>query len=169
MSSFNVFDKAEKSSNVSREQSNALSNLIHKLDCETVREISVNFYDRVYDDDTRMSDGLILREAFSSICKSDAIRHQQDYLIEIIGGPKLYSEKRERKGLIGRHAPYPVSISSIERWLFHMNDALNHVSLLDAETKLLFMNHFRYQAFFILHGRELVNQSSLTDYNASKR
>ena len=167
MDSVNIFVKAEKSSNISRAESTALGNLYDHVDCNAVLQISVNFYDRVYDDNERMSDGLLLRDAFSSVCKSDAIRHQQEYLIEIIGGPKHYSERRNRKGLIGRHAPYPVSIPSINRWLFHMDHALNSIAMLDSETKLKFMNHFKYQAFFILHGRELVNQNTFNGYDSS--
>lgn len=45
--------------------------------------------------------------------------------------------------LIGRHRPFPVTHQAAERWLHHMQQALDSVTEIDADSKTKMMNFFR--------------------------
>ncbi|KAG5562627.1 hypothetical protein RHGRI_005379 [Rhododendron griersonianum] len=61
--------------------------------------------------------------------------------------------------LIGRHRPFPVSHQAAERWLHHMQQALDGMSDIDADSKIKMMNFFRHTAFFLVAGDELKKQN----------
>jgi truncated hemoglobin YjbI len=46
--------------------------------------------------------------------------------------------------LIGRHRPFPVTREAAERWLQHMEKALDSVSKIDSDSKTRMFNFFRY-------------------------
>ncbi|KAK4364941.1 hypothetical protein RND71_016299 [Anisodus tanguticus] len=60
--------------------------------------------------------------------------------------------------LIGRHRPFPVTHKAAERWLQHMQQALDNVTDIDKDSKIK-MNFFRHTAFFLVAGDELKNQN----------
>lgn len=55
--------------------------------------------------------------------------------------------------LIGRHRPFPVTHRAAERWLHHMQQALDDNTDIDADSKIKMMHFFRYApllaSFFI--------------------
>ncbi|MCL7039099.1 hypothetical protein MKW94_023013 [Papaver nudicaule] len=57
--------------------------------------------------------------------------------------------------LIGRHRPFPVTHQAAERWLHHMQLALDSATDIDADSKIKMMNFFRHTAFFLVAGDEL--------------
>ncbi|MFQ6638553.1 hypothetical protein Gotur_016480 [Gossypium turneri] len=61
--------------------------------------------------------------------------------------------------LIGRHRPFPVTHQAAERWLHHMEKALESTPYIDADSKLKMMKFFRHTAFFLVAGDELKNQN----------
>lgn len=47
--------------------------------------------------------------------------------------------------LIGRHRPFPVTHRAAERWLNHMQQALDTITDIDPDSKIKMMNFFRYK------------------------
>lgn len=46
--------------------------------------------------------------------------------------------------LIGRHRPFPVTHRAAERWLHHMQQALDGTQSIDPDSNIKMMNFFRY-------------------------
>eukprot|EP00640_Fibrocapsa_japonica_P006651 CAMPEP_0113944878 /NCGR_PEP_ID=MMETSP1339-20121228/37496_1 /TAXON_ID=94617 /ORGANISM="Fibrocapsa japonica" /LENGTH=181 /DNA_ID=CAMNT_0000950221 /DNA_START=103 /DNA_END=648 /DNA_ORIENTATION=+ /assembly_acc=CAM_ASM_000762 len=132
---------------------------------EVFKQISTNFYDRVFNDDQEW-----FRSIFSAVTRSEATRNQYEFLAEKMGGPKLYSARKGKSALIGRHGPYAVTDRAAGRWLEHMRAALDDVtatgSLEDdlAEAIWLYLKH---TAYYITTGRELINTTRLVGYGAT--
>ncbi|CDY50504.1 BnaC01g44420D [Brassica napus] len=42
-----------------------------------------------------------------------------------MGGPPLYSQRKGHPALIGRHHPFPLTHEAAERWLQHMQNAMD--------------------------------------------
>nr|XP_023902276.1 two-on-two hemoglobin-3-like [Quercus suber] len=61
--------------------------------------------------------------------------------------------------LIARHRPFPVTHRAAERWLHHMQQALDGTTDIDADSKVRMMNFFRHTAFFLVAGDELKGQN----------
>ncbi|KAF5200245.1 Two-on-two hemoglobin-3 [Thalictrum thalictroides] len=87
-----------------------------------------------------------------------------------MGGPPLYSQRKGHPALIGRHRPFPVTHQAAERWLNHMQQALDTTPDIDADSKIKMMNFFRHTAFFLVAGDELKhqNQGSSCKHGANK-
>jgi hypothetical protein len=50
--------------------------------------------------------------------------------------------------LIGRHRPFPVTHQAAERWLHHMQQALDTTPDIDDDSKIKMMNFFRFIFWF---------------------
>ncbi|KAH7840513.1 hypothetical protein Vadar_017931 [Vaccinium darrowii] len=140
------------------EQSDAFAidttNLYEKLGgLQTFVNLSTNFYNRVYDDDEEW-----FRSIFANSKKEEAIQNQYEFFVQRMGGPPLYSQRKGHPALIGRHRPFPVSHQAAERWLHHMQQTLDGMSDIDADSKIKMMNFFRHTAFFLVAGDELKKQ-----------
>jgi truncated hemoglobin YjbI len=93
---------------------------------------------------------------------------QSEYLIERLGGPKLYTQRRGSTSLIGRHAPYRgVTHEAAARWLQHMDAALLGVPEIDAEARAMLQAFFAFHAAYIVEGRTLLNPDRLIGYGGS--
>ncbi|KAG6391267.1 hypothetical protein SASPL_149020 [Salvia splendens] len=114
--------------------------------------LSTNFYNRVYDDEEEW-----FRSIFANSKKEDAIQNQYEFFIQRMGGPPLFSQRRGHPALIGRHRPFPVTHQAAERWLHHMQEALDTTKYIDSDSKTKMMNFFRHTAFFLVAGDELKN------------
>ncbi|XP_020572509.1 two-on-two hemoglobin-3 [Phalaenopsis equestris] len=101
-------------------------------------ELSTNFYNRVYNDEEEW-----FRSIFAGSKKEDAIRNQYEFFVQRMGGPPLYSQRKGHPALIGRHRPFPVTHQAAERWLHHMQQALDITPSIDADSKIKMMNFFR--------------------------
>ncbi|XP_058074815.1 two-on-two hemoglobin-3 [Magnolia sinica] len=130
------------------------SNLYQTLGLQTFIDLSTNFYNRVYEDEEEW-----FRSIFANSVKEDAIRNQYEFFVQRMGGPPLYSQRKGHPALIGRHRPFPVTHQAAERWLHHMQLALDSVPNIDADSKTKMMNFFRHTAFFLVAGNELKNQT----------
>ncbi|XP_059658032.1 two-on-two hemoglobin-3 [Cornus florida] len=130
------------------------TNLFDKLGLQTFINLSTNFYNRVYDDEEEW-----FRSIFANSRKEDAIQNQYEFFVQRMGGPPLYSERRGHPALIGRHRPFPVTHQAAERWLHHMQQALDSITDIDEDSKTKMMNFFRHTAFFLVAGNELQNQN----------
>ncbi|KAG1330060.1 two-on-two hemoglobin-3 [Cocos nucifera] len=116
-------------------------------------DLSTNFYNRVYDDEEEW-----FRSIFANSKKEDAIRNQYEFLVQRMGGPPLYSQRKGHPALIGRHRPFPVTHQAAERWLHHMQQALDSMSSIDPDSKIKMMNFFRHTAFFLVAGNQMTRQ-----------
>ncbi|XP_019181661.1 PREDICTED: two-on-two hemoglobin-3 [Ipomoea nil] len=130
------------------------TNLYEKLGLQTFINLSTNFYTRVFDDEEEW-----FRSIFASSTKEDAIRNQYEFFVQRMGGPSLFSQRKGHPALIGRHRPFPVTHKAAERWLHHMQQALDSTADIDDDSKTKMMNFFRHTAFFLVAGDELKNQS----------
>ncbi|KAL6603873.1 hypothetical protein ACP70R_044234 [Stipagrostis hirtigluma subsp. patula] len=147
-------------------------------------DLSTNFYTRVYEDEEEW-----FREIFAGSKKEDAIQNQYEFLVQRMGGPPLFSQRRDsalgkddgckfainhvdlqlqcigrndlwgHPALIGRHRPFPVTHQAAERWLHHMQQALDTTSSIDADSKAKMMNFFRHTAYFLVAGNEMTRQA----------
>lgn len=62
--------------------------------------------------------------------------------------------------LIGRHRPFPVTHRAAERWLHHMQLALDETPEIDADSKVRMTNFFKHVLFswsFYLHSLTFSN------------
>ncbi|XP_030452443.1 two-on-two hemoglobin-3 [Syzygium oleosum] len=149
-------EKASQWSGVDPEDAFAIdgTNLFQKLGLPTFINLSTNFYSRVYDDGEEW-----FRSIFANSKKEEAIQNQYEFFVQRMGGPALYSQRKGHPALIGRHRPFPVTRQAAERWLHHMQQALDSVTEIDDDSKTKMMNFFRHTAFFLVAGNELKNQN----------
>ncbi|CAN0907058.1 Two-on-two hemoglobin-3 [Linum grandiflorum] len=131
------------------------TNLFQKLGLQTFIDLSTNFYNRVYDD----KEEEWFRSIFANSKKDEAIQNQYEFFVQRMGGPPLYSQRKGHPALIGRHRPFPVTHQAAERWLHHMQNALDSTQEIDPESKIIMMNFLRHTAYFLVAGNELKNQS----------
>ncbi|KAB1204479.1 Two-on-two hemoglobin-3 [Morella rubra] len=148
--------KASEWSGVSQADAFAIDeiNLFQKLGLQTFINLSTNFYTRVYDDEEEW-----FRSIFANSKKEDAIQNQYEFFVQRMGGPPLYSQRRGHPALIARHRPFPVTHQAAERWLHHMQQALESTPDIDADSKVRMLNFFRHTAFFLVAGDELKSQN----------
>ncbi|CAM9287909.1 unnamed protein product [Discosporangium mesarthrocarpum] len=153
---------AHEHSGVTREESVALDkvNLFERLGTGTITSISEAFYDSVFSDEEWF------RSIFSASTKQEAIRNQVDFLVERLGGPKVYTERKgKHHRLIGRHAPYAVTPKAAVRWLKHMEGALYGTPGVDEDSRELLLAYFKHMAHFLVAGKEYANTTNLVDYH----
>ncbi|CAI0441534.1 unnamed protein product [Linum tenue] len=132
------------------------TNLFQKLGLQAFINLSTNFYTRVYDDEEEEW----FRSIFANSKKEEAIQNQYEFFVQRMGGPPLYSQRKGHPALIGRHRPFPVTHRAAERWLHHMQNALDSTPEIDPESKVIMMNFLRHTAFFLVAGDELKNPKS---------
>ncbi|BAT82220.1 Two-on-two hemoglobin-3 [Vigna angularis] len=130
------------------------TNLFNKLGLQTFINLSTNFYNRVYAEEEEW-----FRSIFANSKKEDAIQNQYEFFVQRMGGPPLFSQRRGHPALIGRHRPFPVTHQAAERWLHHMQQALDSTPDIDDDSKTKMMNFFRHTAYFLVAGDELKNQN----------
>ncbi|XP_030543113.1 two-on-two hemoglobin-3 [Rhodamnia argentea] len=149
-------EKASQWSGVDPDDAFAIdgTNLFQKLGLPTFVNLSTNFYTRVYDDEEEW-----FRSIFANSKKEEAIQNQYEFFVQRMGGPPLYSQRKGHPALIARHRPFPVTRQAAERWLHHMQQALDSIPEIDDDSKTKMMNFFRHTAFFLVAGDELKNQN----------
>ncbi|WP_167142477.1 globin [Canibacter zhoujuaniae] len=89
---------------------------------ETFEKIVREFYRRVQTDE-------ILAPMYPDNDWEGAIWRLQKFLEQYWGGPTTYSEQRGHPRLRMRHAAFPINAVARDRWLLHMNAALDAVKL----------------------------------------
>ncbi|XP_021758056.1 two-on-two hemoglobin-3-like [Chenopodium quinoa] len=141
------------------------TNLFEKLGLQTFIDLSSDFYTRVYDDEEEW-----FRSIFANSKKEDAIQNQYEFFVQRMGGPPMFSQRRGHPALIARHRPFSVTHQAAERWLHHMQQALDTTPKIDSDSKTKMMNFFRHTAFFLVAGDELKsrNQSVACKHAANK-
>ncbi|XP_057721596.1 two-on-two hemoglobin-3-like [Arachis stenosperma] len=90
-------------------------------------------------------------EALLSILREESgTSYHISFLLDVLAG---------HPALIGRHRPFPVTHQAAERWLHHMQQALDTTTDIDDDSKIKMMNFFRHTAYFLVAGDELKNQN----------
>lgn len=133
-----------------------------------LRRLSTVFYERVYADTEPLPSGALLRHAFANTTRAQASANQSTFLIERLGGPKVYTRLKGSASLVGRHAPYAgVTHEGAQRWLRHMAAALASVPEIDDDVACMLLSFFRFHAAWIVEGRKLLNPQRLIGYGDS--
>jgi len=128
------------------------------------KTISTSFYNRVFNDEEQW-----FRDIFAAITREEAIQNQYEFLAEQVGGPKLYSERKGKQALIGRHGPYRVDDRAAGRWLAHMRRALFEdlpARAMEADLREALWLYLQHTAYYISTGRSLVKTTRLVGYGS---
>lgn len=127
--------------------------------------LSTLFYNRVFADASHPW----FLGIFASSTKDEAIDNQYRFLVQTFGGEELYTLKKGGKSkygvrLVGRHANYSIGPRAAERWVEHMNLAINeHEALIhDEDAKRYLKMYFRYTAFYIVVAKEYMRDDQLS-------
>jgi truncated hemoglobin YjbI/stress-induced morphogen len=122
-------------------------NLYDRLGKEAIVHLSTAFYDRVYADEQSW-----FRDIFAGSAKDEAIRNQWEWLVQRLGGPALYSDRKGHPGLMRRHSTFAVTEAAAERWMEHMDAALHATPQIDDDSRQRLIAFLRHMAFFLAHG-----------------
>jgi truncated hemoglobin YjbI len=167
MSKFDLQDEALKLSGVSIEESQVALKLTPsiygRLGEKGILELTTLFYDQVFQDD-RVEAAWFLN-IFSSSTKNEAIDNQFRFLVQTLGGPSLYTEKKGKyTRLVGRHANYNIGVRAAHRWNQHMQVALNAHPMLqqDEEARSALEKYFSYTAYYIVAASQFMRPDQLS-------
>ena len=145
--------RAEELSGVTYEEAHFIDsvNLGEKIGEFEMVGLSESFYKRCVNDPD---------EWFSSMFegKSDFVGDQNEYLMQRLGGPSYYSDRKGHPNLIKRHHHLEMTSRTAERWLDHMEESLEELeskeNIINHKQKTIMMNHFRYQAYYLVAAQE---------------
>ena len=169
MSKHELREAATKLSGVTYDESLLASTaltppLLEKIGGQTgFHTLSTLFYDRVFAD---ASNPWFLG-IFATSTKDEAIDNQYRFLVQTFGGEDLYTSKKGGKygvRLVGRHANYVIGPRAAERWVEHMNLAIDEHDALVAEdeAKRYLKMYFRYTAYYIVVAKEYMRDDQLS-------
>lgn len=85
---------------------------LHEVGEERFKRLVYEHYDAI-----RTSDIKFLFPIFDDEDFAEAQKHAFDFLIEISGGPKYFSESRGEHQMVGRHAPFRIDEHARQSWL----------------------------------------------------
>jgi truncated hemoglobin YjbI len=130
--------------------------------------LSTLFYNRVFND---TSNPWFLG-IFATSTKEEAVDNQYRFLVQSFGGEELYTAKKGGKygvRLVGRHANYTIGSKAAERWIEHMECAIDEHDALRGEEnevarKYLKM-YFRFTAYYIVVAKEYMREDQLSGGN----
>ena len=102
---------------------------------------------------------------FASSTSAEAVDNQHRFLVQAFGGPQLYREKKGKyTRLVGRHANYKIGCRAAERWMYHMELAIDEHEALrgDEEARDYLKMYFRFTAFYIVVASEYMKDDQLS-------
>lgn len=70
------------------------------------------------------------------------------FMVQYLGGPDLYNQKRGKPKLRVRHAVFPINQEAADHWLLCMKKALDK-SLMDASDRSFLWHYFQQTAEFL--------------------
>jgi len=121
------------------------------------------YYERVGGHETFVK---LVHEFYRGVARDEALREmypEQDlgpaedrlrlFLEQYWGGPKTYSETRGHPRLRMRHAPYRVTPTQRDRWLTHMNAAIDTLDL-DAMDEAMMRDYMTRAAHFMINAED---------------
>jgi truncated hemoglobin YjbI len=169
MSKYELRSKVHSLCGITYEQSLLASNSLTPPLLERIggpdgmKTLSTHFYDRVFADKSHPW----FLGIFATSTKQEAIDNQFRFFVQTFGGPELYKEKKGKyTRLVGRHANYSIGVNAAQRWVEHMEEAVNeHINLMgeehDVAREYLIM-YFRYTAYYIVVASEFMKSDQLS-------
>ena len=119
-------------------------NLYERLGPTVFKKLSDEFYGRVFNDTEQW-----FRNIFKNSTIEEAIQNQMEFFMQRLGGPPLYSQRKGHPALIMRHLKFNMSLKATERWVYHMQNALDSVPEIDADSKSRMLDFFTHTAYFL--------------------
>lgn len=171
MSKFELQRQTQEASGVSHEESllalELSPSLYDRWGVEGFEVLSRLFYDSVFADTTTPW----FTSIFASSTKEEAIGNQYRFFVQIFGGPDLYRQAKGQKHtrLVGRHANYQIGHRAADRWIEHMNSALDEHPLLqphnqesNQQIRYALKCYFQYTAHYIVVASEFMRPDQLS-------
>ena len=113
---------------------------------ETFRRLVHHFYQGVVDDP-------VLRAIYPEQDLRPAEERLRMFLEQYWGGPKAYSEQRGHPRLRMRHFPFRVTPTQRDRWLRHMNAAIDTLALSPIDDEQM-RNYMAHAAQFMVNAED---------------
>jgi hemoglobin len=107
---------------------------------ENIKQLIAYFYDEV-------RDNAILRPMYPGDMEA-AERRLSMFMIQYLGGPATYSERRGHPRLRMRHMSFPIDERARDEWLGCMRKALDKVKM-DEESRNFLWSYFSQTADFL--------------------
>lgn len=121
------------------------------------------FYERVGGHETFVK---LVREFYRGVAQDPPLRElypEEDlgpaeerlrmFLEQYWGGPKTYSEQRGHPRLRMRHLPFRVTPTQRDRWLHHMNAAIDTLGLAPMDEELM-RGYMQHAATFMINAED---------------
>jgi hemoglobin len=107
---------------------------------DTLKEIIAHFYEGVRNDP-------VLLPMYPGDLEAAELRLFL-FMVQYLGGPSTYSERRGHPRLRMRHVIFPIDETAKNHWLQCMKNALDQVQL-DTESRAFLWNYFDHTANFL--------------------
>jgi len=107
---------------------------------DTLRQMIEYFYEGIREDK-------LLRPMYPGDLEAAELRLFL-FLVQYLGGPATYSQRRGHPRLRVRHADYPIDEKARDRWLMHMKSAMEKVQM-EEECRKFLWNYFEQTADFL--------------------
>ena len=150
--------RATELSGVSYDEANAIDdlNLGEQIGEFNMMQISESFYKKVLNDKDDWFRGM-----FSG--REDFAGDQNEFILQRLGGPSYYSDRKRNPSLVTKHAAFEMSPRTAERWLEYMDDTLieveNNKDITSTQRDIM-MAYFRWQAYILVASQEAANHMS---------
>ncbi len=109
---------------------------------DAFHRLAAAFYEGIAEDD-------LLRPMYPEQLEA-AKRRLALFMIQYFGGPGTYSEERGHPRLRMRHAPFEVGMEARDRWLKHMNAALEKAEIPQPAREVM-RTYFTNTATFLMN------------------
>lgn len=127
------------------------ANLYEQIGLEKFKQLSREFYTRVYSDKDPEFRGMFPDDM------EMAIQNQYEFFVQRFGGPPLYSMRKGHPALRARHARFSITRKLAERWLGYMRAAMVAVGIPE-EARALMDAFFTDAAYFMQNVDEAGNR-----------
>jgi hemoglobin len=107
---------------------------------DTLKEIISYFYEQVKEDP-------VLLPMYPGDLEAAELRLFL-FMVQYLGGPATYSERRGHPKLRMRHVTFPIDENAKDHWLKCMNTAMQKVEM-DTESRQFLWNYFVHTANFL--------------------
>lgn len=139
-------EEIERMTGISRDRALRIDevNIAERLGAEVFQALSTDFYTRVFNDEQQW-----FRNIFKQSTIEEAVQNQMEFFFQRLGGPPLYSQRKGHPALIARHMKFNMSLKATERWVFHMQQALEATTAIDADSRERMLDFFTHTAYFL--------------------
>jgi truncated hemoglobin YjbI len=142
-------DRAEELSGVTFEEAMQIDdvNVTTKIGELAMLQMSERFLKHVMEDSDEE-----FKSMFSG--REDFAQDQADYLLQRLGGPSYFSDRKGNGQLIERHSRFAIDAPIAEKWLAHMSGALEETEEVKPGQRELIRKYLRFTAYFIVAAQE---------------